>query len=81
MLEGKEIRPHNFQRMKGSQVGQEWLDNDEVAMQEPIIIEKQDGLGMQMPGPDFTVEDVADLVGRDTPLEVIGVFVSLSQRH
>ncbi|KDQ60551.1 hypothetical protein JAAARDRAFT_125212 [Jaapia argillacea MUCL 33604] len=73
MLEGKPIQADNFRRMKGSEVNHEWLENDENAMREPIVIESPEGLGMKMPGKDFDVEDVVKLVGEDTPVEVMDV--------
>ncbi|KAJ7231465.1 jumonji superfamily protein [Mycena haematopus] len=72
MLENKTFKPDKFKRMHGSEVTVEWLEEDEGAMMEPIVVEKPDGLGMKMPPSDFTVEDVAELVGEETPLEVIG---------
>ncbi|KAJ6500350.1 jumonji superfamily protein [Mycena sanguinolenta] len=73
MLENKTFKPDKFKRMHGSEVNMDWLDEDEDAMTEPILVEKPDGLGMKMPPSDFTVEDVAELVGEETPLEVIDV--------
>jgi hypothetical protein len=72
-LQGKEIKESTFKRMKGHEVGLEWLDTDEHAMREPIVIEVPDGLGMKMPPKDLTVDDIAELVGGDTPLDVIGI--------
>lgn len=47
------------------------------AMTEPIIIDSPDGLGMKMPEEeDFGVEEVAELVGEDFPVEVIGAQFS-----
>lgn len=60
--------------MNGSDVGLEWLENDEDAMKEPVVIEDPEGLGMKMPDADFTVSDVADIVGHETPVEVIGMI-------
>ena len=71
MMQGKTIKPDPFKRMKGADVTLEWLENDESAMKEPVVIEKPDGLGMKMP-EDITVSDVAEIVGEDTPVEVIG---------
>jgi len=71
-MEGKPIKDDHFKRMKGSDVGLEWLKEDEDAMKEPIVIETPEGLGMKMP-EDFGVEDVALLVGENSPLEVIGI--------
>ena len=42
-------------------------------MTEPILIEQPEGLGMKMPH-DLTVADVGELVGLDTPVEVIGTM-------
>lgn len=72
MMEGKDIKPHSFKRMKGSDVTLEWLETDPTAMTEPILIENPEGLGMKMPSEDFTVSEVAEIVGEDTPVEVIG---------
>ncbi|BGP25559.1 JmjC domain-containing histone demethylation protein 1 [Rhodotorula toruloides] len=40
-------------------------------MTEPFVVERPEGLGMEMPPPSTTVKDVAELVGPSTPLEVI----------
>ena len=72
MLEGKNIKENHFKKMKGADVGLEWLESDDSAMREPFIVETPDGLGMKMPDADFTVDDVAEAVGEDTPIEVIG---------
>lgn len=73
MLEGKEIKGDPFKRLEGGSVGLSWLEEEEDAMTEPIVIEKPEGLGMQMPPEDFGIEDVAQIVGEDTPIEVIGI--------
>lgn len=70
MIESKEIKKDPFRRMQGSEL-ESWLE-DENALREPIIIEQPDGLGMKMPPRDLTVEHVAEYIGEDTPLEVIG---------
>ena len=75
MMEGKPTKKDPFMRLKGSDVGIEWLENDENAMKEPILVEEETGLGMKMPSPEFTVDDVADAMGRDHPVEVIGALV------
>ncbi|CCM00150.1 uncharacterized protein FIBRA_02177 [Fibroporia radiculosa] len=73
MLEGKDFEPDPFKRMNGDEVSLEWLDTDETAMREPIVIESSEGLGMKMPSKDLTVEDVAEIIGESTPVEVIDV--------
>ncbi|KAJ3526806.1 hypothetical protein NM688_g8215 [Phlebia brevispora] len=72
MMQGKVIKPDPFKRMQGSDVNLEWLESDESAMREPIVIEKPDGLGMKMPD-NITVREVAEIVGEETPVEVIDV--------
>ncbi|KAF8558444.1 Clavaminate synthase-like protein [Imleria badia] len=73
VIQSKPIKDDEFRRMNGSDVGLEWLENDENSMKEPIVIENPEGLGMKMPDADFTVSDVADIVGHETPVEVIDV--------
>lgn len=72
MFEGKKIKESTFRKMNGADVGLEWLESDDSAMREPFIVETPEGLGMKMPDADFTVDDVAEAVGEDTPVEVIG---------
>ena len=71
LLETKEIKKDPFKRLQGSEL-ESWLEEDEDALREPIIIEQPEGLGMKMPPRDLTVEHVAEYIGEDTPLEVIG---------
>ena len=63
--------------MKGHELSSEWANTNDLALSEPVIIEEPDGLGMEMPQDDLTVSDIADLVGRDTPVEVMGTVVLL----
>ena len=72
MLEGKDIKPHKFRRMKGDEITVEWIEHDPDAFREPILIEQPEGLGMKMPEANFSPQDVADMLGGDYPVEVIG---------
>ena len=63
--------------MKGHELSLEWVNTNDLALSEPVIIEEPDGLGMEMPQDDLTVSDIADLVGRDTPVEVMGTVLLL----
>ena len=72
VAQSKPYKPDTFRRMKGYEVGQEWIYTDPRAMTEPVVIEAPDGLGMKMPPKEYTIRDVAADVGPDTPLEVIG---------
>ena len=46
--------------------------HDTDAFRAPILIETPEGLGMEMPESTFSPRDVADVLGGDTPVEVIG---------
>ena len=72
-MESKTFNKDEFRRMGGSDLTEEWLYNDATAMSEPIIIEKPDGLGMVMPPSSLTVPEIANVLGSETPLEVIGL--------
>lgn len=74
VAESKTYTPDTFRRMNGSDIGLEWILSDENAMKEPIVVENPEGLGMKMPPKELTVRDVANEVGPDTPVEVIGVY-------
>jgi F-box/leucine-rich repeat protein 10/11 len=82
IMENKVIKKAPFRKVKGAELDS-WLEDDpEGAMKEPIIIEKPDGLGMKMPPDGLTVEHVAEYIGEDVSLEVIGASsVSGSDFH
>ena len=73
LLESKTFSTNEFKRMMGSELTEEWLYNDATAMTEPVIVEKPDGLGMMMPPSSLTVPEIANILGPETPLEVIGL--------
>lgn len=72
-MESKTFSRDDFTRMRGSDLTEEWLYNDATAMTEPVIIEKPDDLGMMMPPSSLTVPEIANILGPETPLEVIGL--------
>jgi F-box and leucine-rich repeat protein 10/11 len=74
LLESKTLTQDSFQRMRGSELTQEWLHNDPTAMMEPVIIDEPHGLGMAMPPSTLTVAEIAATLGPETPVEVIGMF-------
>lgn len=76
LLECKPFCEDSFNRISGSELTQEWLDNDSAAMMEPVIIEEPEGLGMMMPPSSLTVAEIAATLGHETPVEVIGIFSS-----
>ena len=78
MLEGKPILKESFKRMEGEDVCLTWLDQDSQAMEEPIVIETPEGLGMEMPPKGLTIAGIADTLGETTPIEVIGLSLMTS---
>lgn len=75
IAESARYAPDNFRRMSGSDIGFEWILRDENAMKEPIVVESPEGLGMKMPSKDLTVRDIANEIGPDTHVEVIGTLI------
>ena len=75
VVRSKRILPHNFRRMAGHDLDEDWLSSDPTAMLEPVIIESTEGLQMVLPSNDLTVSKVADIVGTETPVEVIGALL------
>jgi hypothetical protein len=57
--------------MTGRELTKEWAE--QTGCREPVVIPKgeSEGMGMVMP-TDLTVRKVAELVGEDTRVEVIG---------
>ena len=63
----------SFKRMKGEDVCLAWVEQDSHAMEEPVIIETPEGLGMKMPPVELSVADISEVLGEGTPIEVIGL--------
>ena len=57
--------------LKGSEFTLDWVRKNGISR--PIFIPDRSGLGMKVPGPGFTVRDVADLLGPGWPLDIIDV--------
>ncbi|CAE6433383.1 unnamed protein product [Rhizoctonia solani] len=81
MIQDKTIHPDSFKRARGEELTKEWVEREEWAMTEPVVIESPEGLGMTMPEPEFTINDVVELVGADVPVEVIGTPRSPLSTH
>jgi F-box and leucine-rich repeat protein 10/11 len=77
LLESKIFTEDRFRRMRGPELNDEWLEDDSTAMTEPVIIEDPNGLGMTMPPATLTVPEIANILGHNTPLEVIGMHTPL----
>ncbi|KEP53580.1 JmjC domain histone demethylation protein [Rhizoctonia solani 123E] len=78
IIQDKVIHPDSFKRLKGEELTKDWVENNDWAMTEPVVIDSPEGLGMTMPGPEFTIHDVVELVGADVPVEVIGTSIVAS---
>lgn len=72
LLQSKTFKKDPFRRMKGSELNLEWVQTDEDALKEPVVVETPQGLDLKMPHKALTVNEVAQIVGTDTPVEVIG---------
>ena len=67
----RKFAPDRFKRMQGHELTKAWAE--ETGCNEPVVIPQGSdaGMGMVMP-KDLTVSRVAELVGQDTKVEVIG---------
>ncbi|GAA6024700.1 hypothetical protein JCM10207_009224 [Rhodosporidiobolus poonsookiae] len=59
-----------FREMRSEEITDEWVYGD-GGMEVPFVVRRPEGLGMTMPEGGISVKEVAELVGRDHPLEVI----------
>uniref|UniRef100_A0A3B4U2P8 Lysine-specific demethylase PHF2 n=1 Tax=Seriola dumerili TaxID=41447 RepID=A0A3B4U2P8_SERDU len=74
----KELRSRTFPsaddvvvKLGGSQLTMDYLE--ENGFNEPILVQKKDGLGMSMPAPTFYISDVENYVGPDVGVDVVDV--------
>ncbi|XP_032405795.1 LOW QUALITY PROTEIN: lysine-specific demethylase phf2-like [Xiphophorus hellerii] len=74
----KELRSRTFPsaddivvKLSSSQLTLDYLE--ENGFNEPILVQKKDGLGMSMPPPTFYISDVEKYVGPDVPVDVVDV--------
>lgn len=72
ILQSKSVVENAFRTMRASEITDQWLWGEE-SMREPFVVRGEMAeLGVRMPRSDLGVQEVANLVGRETPLEVIG---------
>ncbi|XP_061545104.1 lysine-specific demethylase phf2 isoform X1 [Phycodurus eques] len=74
----KELRSRTFPsaddiviKLNGNQLTMDYLE--ENGFDEPILVQKKDGLGMSMPPPTFYISDVENYVGPDVGVDVVDV--------
>ena len=68
----RKFAPDRFKRINGADLTKDWAE--ETGCKEPVVIPKgqSEGMGMVMP-KDLTVRKVAEMVGEDSKVEVIGL--------
>ncbi|KAG0172881.1 JmjC domain-containing histone demethylation protein 1 [Apophysomyces sp. BC1015] len=71
ILRAKTFANDPFKRYSGEDVTLELIQK--TGMAQPFVVEKPEGLDMQMPSDNITVYDIAQAVGEDRPVEVIDV--------
>lgn len=57
--------------LRGDELTLEWVWRH--GLRQPVRVDDRAGLGIAVPGPRFTVRDVADAVGWDRPIDIIDV--------
>uniref|UniRef100_A0A8C3AHU8 Lysine-specific demethylase PHF2 n=1 Tax=Cyclopterus lumpus TaxID=8103 RepID=A0A8C3AHU8_CYCLU len=74
----KELRSRTFPsaddvvvKLSGGQLTMDYLE--EGGFNEPILVQKKDGLGMSLPAPTFYISDVENYVGPDVGVDVVDV--------
>ncbi|XP_034023253.1 LOW QUALITY PROTEIN: lysine-specific demethylase phf2 [Thalassophryne amazonica] len=74
----KELRSRTFPsaddvvvKLSGGQLTMDYLE--ENGFNEPILVQKKEGLGMSMPAPTFYISDVENYVGPDVGVDVVDV--------
>uniref|UniRef100_A0A671RXD7 [histone H3]-dimethyl-L-lysine(36) demethylase n=1 Tax=Sinocyclocheilus anshuiensis TaxID=1608454 RepID=A0A671RXD7_9TELE len=70
-LHNKRFSSDRVKRMEGKDLTYEYIQR--CGLRDPIIFERPDGLGIKMPDPDFSVNDVKSLVGSRRMIDVMDV--------
>ncbi|KAJ2306190.1 JmjC domain-containing histone demethylation protein 1 [Coemansia sp. RSA 2705] len=72
-LEGHEFMEDEFEHLDdGHEVTADWLRSRDT--NDPFVVERAEGLGLEMPDAKITVSEIADMVGRDTSVSVMDVL-------
>ncbi|KAI9360390.1 hypothetical protein DFJ73DRAFT_815517 [Zopfochytrium polystomum] len=78
VVQTKRFSPNKFPYMNGEDLTVEWARR--TGLREPVIVEEPDGLEMTMPPSTLTVDEVADLCGRDRIIEAMEVSSQLDKQ-
>ncbi|KAJ2335516.1 JmjC domain-containing histone demethylation protein 1 [Coemansia sp. RSA 2681] len=72
-LESGEFAEDEFEHInEGSTVTAEWIRSRDT--NDPFVVDNPAGLGMEMPDPSVTVNDIAAAIGKDTAVSVMDVL-------
>lgn len=72
VIETKTIIDNHIKSMKAEELTDEYIYSND-SMREPFYIIAPEGLGMRMPEATITVSDICNIVGPNTPIEIIDV--------
>uniref|UniRef100_A0A8C2ANL3 [histone H3]-dimethyl-L-lysine(36) demethylase n=1 Tax=Cyprinus carpio TaxID=7962 RepID=A0A8C2ANL3_CYPCA len=70
-LHNNRFSSDRIKRMEGKDLTYEYIQR--CGLRDPIIFERPEGLGIKMPDPDFSVNDVKSLVGSRRMIDVMDV--------
>uniref|UniRef100_A0AAZ3PWG3 Lysine (K)-specific demethylase 2Aa n=1 Tax=Oncorhynchus tshawytscha TaxID=74940 RepID=A0AAZ3PWG3_ONCTS len=74
-LRSERFTSDRVKRMEGKDLTFEYIQRG--GLRDPIIFEKPDGLGIKMPDPDFSVNDVKIFVGKIPPSSSVSIQTRL----
>lgn len=76
----KKVVENYFKALKAEDLTDEFVYSRD-SFREPFYFASPEGLGMTMPDPSTTIDDIARIVGRTTPVEVIDVASQTGLAH
>ncbi|KAJ1979864.1 JmjC domain-containing histone demethylation protein 1 [Dimargaris xerosporica] len=72
LLQARTFTPAPFPAFETGQIlTAAWLETH--GLDEPVLVRKPQGLDLIMPSPDLSVDEIAQLIGSETPVDVIDV--------
>ncbi|KAJ1945906.1 JmjC domain-containing histone demethylation protein 1, partial [Linderina macrospora] len=72
-IDAHEFAEDEFEHLEtGHTVTVDWIRHRDT--NDPFVVDSPEGLGMQMPGQDTTVRDIAKIIGEETSVSVMDVL-------
>ena len=71
MLSATDLQKFPVESISSGNLNQDWIDRN--GLEKPVLIEKAEGLGLKLPDPSSSLNDIAGIIGHDFPIKVIGV--------